>query len=109
MYPPFSTVSPSAEINRPQEENPTSGGTSTAANDTDTLLINPAGTLALLTIVLPSAPARGNGHRMTLLFSQVITALTLTSSATILGGVTTVSANGYLSFVFFDGVWYRAG
>lgn len=110
MYPPYAgSVPANAEINRTQAEAPVTGDTVTAFDDSDTVLVNPAATLAALTIVLPSSPARGNGHRLTLLFSQVITALTLSSSATILGGVATISANGYMSFVFYDGVWYRAG
>jgi len=55
------------------------------------VIIDPAGTLATLTITLPAA---SDGQRVVIACSQIVTALTLNSAAgSILGAITTIAAN----------------
>jgi hypothetical protein len=79
---------------------PTTGFSYTFAAGTQTLVMNPAGTLATGTITMPTAPSDG----MTITFSstQQITALTLNGGAgqTIIGGVNSLGAEQSLSFIY---------
>jgi|GEM_PF-4043713 len=60
-------------------------------------IIDPAGTLATLTITLPASPS--NNQQVSFSFSQTITALTVTGG-TLANSITTVSAGGIIRLVF---------
>jgi hypothetical protein len=73
-----------------------------------TLLINPSGTLATLTINLPLTPV--DGDIVTISSSQVITALTV-GNGTIVGTLSTLSVAGFARFQY-NGIankWFRVG
>lgn len=73
---------------------PTAGGTVTIPafdGPIQHVLLEPAGTLATLTITLPAA---ADGQTVVIGSSQIVTVLTLTSAAgSILGAITALSAN----------------
>lgn len=97
------------QVNRSiQRDVPTTGQTVTVGNaDGDiTVIIEPAGTLATLTIASPSAPR--DGQRMNIVSTQILTAITL-SVGTFAGGITTLAANGSASYVYVASQtkWYR--
>jgi hypothetical protein len=79
---------------------PTTGFSYTFAAGTQTLVMNPAGTLATGTITMPASPSDG----MTITFSttQQITALTLSGNTgqTIIGGVNSLGAEQSLSYIY---------
>jgi hypothetical protein len=79
---------------------PTTGFSYTFAAGTQTLVMNPAGTLATGTITMPTAPSDG----MTITFSTTkqITALTLNGGAgqTVVGGVSYLPANTSVSYMY---------
>jgi hypothetical protein len=89
-------------------QTPTTGFSYTFAAGTQTLVMNPAGTLAAGTITMPAAPSDG----MTITFSstQQITALTLSGNTgqTVVGGPTQLIANQPLSFIYrsTNTTWY---
>lgn len=93
----------------PQYEVPLTGFSINARGSI--LLIEPVGTLAAGTIVLPSNPL--NGQRFDVLSTQIVTALTLTAGAgdTVLAAVapTTLAANTGLKFFYrlANRTWYR--
>ncbi len=91
---------------------PTTGNTVSANGPTQLLLLQPAGTLATLTVVMPSAPV--DGQRFKVYSSQTLTALTVNPATgqTINGtAITTLSAG--TSFVYIyngsNSTWYREG
>jgi len=51
-----------------------------AANDT-VLYVNPAGTIAALTVKLPPVAGQANGKMVSISFGQIVTALTVQDSA----------------------------
>lgn len=63
-------------------------------------VINPAGTLAALTVVMPASPV--DGQRFKIFSSQTLTSLTLTPGTgnTMTGGVTTLAANGSVEYTY---------
>ena len=69
--------------------------------------LTPAGTIAANTVVFPTAPV--NGQQVTIFSSQTITALTLTATQTVVGGVTTLAANGSVAYQYSlaNTTWYR--
>jgi hypothetical protein len=73
-----------------------------------TLLINPSGTLATLTVNLPLTPI--DGDIVTMSSSQVITALTI-GSGTIVGTLSTLSIAGFARFQYnaVANKWFRVG
>jgi hypothetical protein len=87
---------------------PLTGTTVTVANSTNCEVIDPAGTLAALTVQFPTPLA--DGHKFELVITQPITALTLTGG-TLVGGVTTTA--GYYSSAWryraANTTWYRTG
>lgn len=87
---------------------PTTGQTVVIAGGTTALLVDPAGTLAGLTITLPSAPV--NGQEVYIASSQIITALTV-NGGTIVGTLTTLGAAGFALFVYSANAskWFRCG
>jgi hypothetical protein len=89
---------------------PTTGGTVTLASGTQTAIIDPAGTLAALTVTLPGCTSGYDGSIARFSTSQVITALTVNAtSGTVVGGPTTLglgSGSGYLCRGSST-TWYR--
>lgn len=86
---------------------PLTGATVALASTTTNLIVNPAGTIAELTITLPAA---SDGKKFTVTSSQIVTTLTLTPAGddTIQTDVTTLAAAGDgFTFVARSGVWYR--
>lgn len=85
---------------------PTAGQTVNINPNTDVLMVDPAGLLLTLTIVLPSA---ADGKRVGIGCSQIITTLTLTG--TIVGALTTMALGGFAEFVFSGSAskWFRTG
>jgi len=88
----------------------TTGFSYTFAAGTQTLVMNPAGTLATGTITMPAAPA--DGMTITITTTQQITALTIAgNSGQSIGGtqVALMAANSALSFVYrlTNTTWYR--
>jgi len=79
---------------------PTTGFSYVFAAGTQTLVMNPAGTLATGTITMPASPS--DGMTITFTTTQQITALTLSGNAgqTIIGGVNTLGAEQSLSFIY---------
>ena len=92
-----------------QQSSPLTGVTETLTGlwSTDVNL-TPAGTIAANTVVFPTTPQ--NGQQVTIFTSQTITALTLTvTPATLVGGVTTLAANGSVAYQYqlSNTTWYR--
>jgi hypothetical protein len=85
---------------------PLTGGTVVLSAAAPYQIINPAGTLATLTITLPAAPA--NNQMQYVSFMQVITAATF-NGGTILGAPASLAIGGTVGFVFDAGTaaWYR--
>lgn len=74
---------------------PTTGATVTTT--TYATIIDPAGTLANLTIALPGSPA--SGQMVTYSFSQIVTTLAF-SGGTLANTITTASAGSFLHLIF---------
>lgn len=84
------------------------GATVQCNNTTTLLLLNRAGTIATLTVVLPLAPV--DGQRLTVAAGAAITILNITG-ATIKGTMATMALNSYARFAYSvdAGFWFRAG
>lgn len=90
---------------------PTAGQTVAVNPQTTMLVLEPAGLLATLTINMPDGiPARGDGHRVNVMSTQVVTAVTHGAGAgnTMLGGLTTVAAVGFATYCYRASKWYRS-
>jgi hypothetical protein len=86
---------------------PTTGTTITLATINTRTLLNPAGTLAALTINMPAAPVNGQIQRVT--SSQIITVLTISGNGhTLVGGLTTLSLGGSFTYIYDTATttWY---
>jgi hypothetical protein len=98
-----------ALITVPQYATPLTGTTVTS-DGSQQLIVNPAGTLLALTIDFPATPV--DGQRFDIACTQIITGLTLTAAATILGTLTTfAAANATASWIYSTGAsaWVRQG
>jgi hypothetical protein len=87
---------------------PTTGQTVTVTTGDAWLLITPAGTLATLTITLPSDRTDGEIVRVT--SSQILTALTVGGAGTTVNGApTAMTANGFFEMAYSAtlNAWYR--
>lgn len=89
---------------------PTTGGTVTVANMDQQIIpviIDPAGTLATLTVALPANPY--DGQIVIVCSSQIITALTMTG--TIIGAITSMAVGSFAHYVYNSNQtkWYRNG
>lgn len=90
---------------------PANGATVTFDATTKVLILEPAGTIAGATVVLPTAPLDGTTVR----FSTTATITTLTLSAggsdTIVNAAATLLAAGFLSYAYRASTtkWYRIG
>lgn len=90
-----------------QTATPTAGSTVTVTPATTQIILNPAGTLATLTLALsPVVPA---GSSVRVFTTQTITALTVSvpSGYTISGAPTTLSANTGATFMLSGTTFYR--
>ena len=87
---------------------PTTGTTVAMVPGASALVLNPAGTLAALTVTLPAAPI--DGQRVTITSGAIITALTI-NGGTVNGIITALAANGFARFIFSStaGAWFRTG
>ncbi len=93
-------------------DTPSSGGTVdlTNTNPIFTEIIDPAGTLATLTVKLPNNSV--NGQILRLKFTQIITALTISPNTgdSVKGAPTSVALGGYIDCQFTgtagSGTWY---
>lgn len=93
---------------------PLTGATVAVTAQTSNLVLNPAGTIAALTVTLPAASTLTNGQTLKIGSTQVVTALTLTSGTgtSIVGGATAIAAAGGFELVYIEsnatnGTWYR--
>lgn len=97
-----------------QNPTPLTGASVTVAAATSKLLIEPAGTIAALTVVLPAATGLAQGQQLEISSTQTVTALTLTAgSGTTIAAqtptaitVSTTASYGY-KFVYYGTKWYR--
>ena len=82
-----------------QTASPTTGQTVTLTNNNldGSCAITPAGTLAALTITLPTEGASRINQERDIWISQAITALTINGATTIVGNITTSIANAWIS------------
>lgn len=93
---------------------PTTGFNIALGSDVERLILNPAGTLATGTVVLPAAPH--DGQDILIFTEQTISLLTLSVSSTfitgttIVGGVTSLSAGTGVQFTYdsTNNIWYRS-
>lgn len=105
--PDFASPSyPPNNIRSLQYAAPTVGQTVTS-DGSSILIIDPAGTLATLTIVLPASPI--NGQDFVIASSQIVTTLTVTG--TIVGTLTALAVAGFARFIYSSTAskWFRAG
>jgi hypothetical protein len=89
---------------------PTTGQTVTVATGDTWLVVTPAGTIAALTITLPSD--RTDGETVIVNTSQTITALTVGGAGTTVNAApTTLAANGFFEMRYTSvlNAWYRTG
>lgn len=87
----------------------TTGFSYTFAAGTQTLFMNPAGTLATGTVTMPASPA--DGMTITFSSSQEVTALTVaanTGQSIVAGGAVTLAKNASLSYTYrlANTTWY---
>ena len=89
-------------------QRPLTGATLTASTGLGAFVLQPAGPLATLNVVLPAGPTDGQIFEIST--TQTITALTVTApSLTVNGGTGTLTSSGGLAFRFHaaDSTWYR--
>jgi hypothetical protein len=78
---------------------PTTGQTVTVATGDTWLILTPAGTLAALTVNMPTNRTDGQSVRVT--SSQTLTALTVSGNGTTIAGApTTLTANGFFTMTY---------
>ena len=88
---------------------PMTGDTVTLLSTNYISIINPAGTLATLTVDMPATPVDGQKQRFS--FTQIITSLTVTGGGnTIVGTPTAAAISNAFEFIFNvgDSTWYPA-
>jgi len=104
----YNGVPPGLTSDAIQFETPVSGGTVQVLPNTMALLLNPAGALAALTIVMPTSPT--DGQRCLIASSASITLLSITG-ATIKGTLASMALNGYARFLYSvaGNCWFRTG
>lgn len=90
---------------------PSTGGTVTFATNQRLAILNPAGTLATLTVQLPSCASASDGDERTFSTTQILTALTISASAGSIGSgsATTASAGQGHTYhcVGSSATWYQ--
>lgn len=87
---------------------PATGATVVVEAGDTWLLLTPAGTLATLTVTLPTAT---DGQIVRVTSSQILTALTVGGGSTVNGAPTAMAANGYFTMAYSAtlNVWQRIG
>lgn len=90
-----------------QYATPTAGQTVTITT-ADTLIMEPAGTLATLTVAFPAA---SDGKKVTIASTQIVTTLTLTANGSdaFITTLTAFVAGGFATFTARSTKWYRTG
>jgi hypothetical protein len=105
------TINGGTDVEKIEYNAPVTGFSYTIANATNDLILKPAGTLATGAVTMPATPVDGQVVRLS--STQIITALTVSANAgqTISAPVTTITANGYASWIYrlTDTNWYRIG
>lgn len=89
---------------------PLTGATVTILDTQDRAVIEPAGTIAALTVVLPTASAAYDGKVVNICSTQIVTTLTLSATAgTIVGGGTAMAVGVGQDYVCRGSTakWYR--
>lgn len=88
---------------------PTVGQSITITAGTSIYIIDPAGTLATLTVTMPASPT--NGQAVWISSSQILTLLTLSANAgqSILNVPTTLALGGFCGFAWINAQskWFR--
>lgn len=88
---------------------PVTGFSNTIANTTINYIIEPAGSLASGTLIMPASPV--NEQVVTIASTQTITTLTHNPNTgqTLKGALTTIAANGNASWIYrsTNSTWYR--
>ncbi len=74
-------INSSTATGAPRVVVPVTTDTITLAADDTVLYVNPAGTIAALTVKLPPVAGQANGKVVTISFKQIVTALTVQDSA----------------------------
>lgn len=76
---------------------------------TNTLILEPAGTIAAATVTLPSSNLY-DGKKVTICCTQVITTLTF-NGGTIINGIAAFAAGGVADYTYrgANGNWYKTG
>jgi hypothetical protein len=74
-------INASTATGSPRVEAPLTTATITLGSEDTVLYVNPAGTIAALTVKLPPVAGRPNGTLVDMSFSQIVTALTVQDSA----------------------------
>lgn len=94
-----------------QYATPAAAATVTISANTPVLVLEPAGTLATLTVTLPTTPA--DGFIQTISSTAIITVLTLAGggSDTIVNAIATLAAAGFARYIYKTSTtkWYRIG
>ncbi len=89
---------------------PSTGATVTVSDHVSQLIVDPAGTLAALTINMPAAPVAG--QEVNIAFSQIVTTLTMSGNGnTLNGGLAAATVNGFARWAYrpTNTTWYRTG
>ena len=96
-------------LNNIEYVTPSTGFNSTIGNTTGLYVINPAGTLASGTLVMPATPV--DEQQVTIISTQTITALTHNGNTgqTLLNGLTTITSSIRATWIYrsADTTWYR--
>lgn len=93
-----------------QYETPLTGATVAVGDSTESVVIDPAGTIAALTVTMPANPY--DGQYVELATTQIVTALTQTAAGkTIKAALTAGTANGFGAWRYSKATttWYRVG
>lgn len=100
------TIPPGSVAQNVQYAAPTTGTSVTILAPTDVLLLDPAGTLLALTVVLPTG---ADGKKIKIGSSQAITTLTVTG--TIVGTLAGMALAGFAEFIYSGAAskWFRTG
>lgn len=101
------TIGLAGVLNTVQYSAPTAGATVAYAAASSILILEPAGTLATLTVTMPAA---SDGSEFRLTSTQIVTALTLTPNGTdtVVTNTTSLAVGVAITYVARSGKWYKA-
>jgi len=93
-------------VTRTERQVPVTGNTVSPSNLAGLLILEPAGTLATLTVNFPSGPV--DNQAFTIFTTQTLTALSF-GNGTVVGAPTTLAANGSAHFRYSTATskWYK--